>query len=332
MKEEKRALGQYYTEGNPFKYIAFRQWFEPLLKDGNVEITEPFAGANNIPRLIKEAGFNVVWDCYDISPPDTNSVPEFNVHKQDTLANFPKSGKGTSIVITNPPYLAKNSATRRHLSYPETIHDDLYKYAVEIMLNNADYVAAIVPESFITADVFKERLSYVISITEKIFSDTECPVCLALFNKDRTDDFQIWCANKYIGKYNDIITSLNFLNTELKHKWIMNSPNGSVGCICVDSATEESICFVRGTDIASDKIKVSSRAYTRVSGLPENVDVDIFISKCNNLLKKYRDATKDVFLTSFKGLRKDGKYRRRIDFGTVKQIMNKALVETQTTE
>ena len=48
--------------------------------------------------------------------------------------------------------------------------------------------------------------------------------------------------------------------------------------------------------------------------------------KINNIiLNEYRDKTHDIFLTSFKGLRKDGVYRRRIDFRTVKCIMNKAI-------
>ena len=77
--------------------------------------------------------------------------------------------------------------------------------------------------------------------------------------------------------------------------------------------------------INPDDIKVSSRAFTRISGLPEDVNRDNFIDKCNSLLQEYRNNTQDVFLTSFKRVRKDGKYRRRLDFKTIRIILNKAL-------
>ena len=135
------------------------------------------------------------WACFDISPAEENSVPEIDVIKRDTIADFPKDYK---IAITNPPYLAKNSATRRGLVYSGEPYDDLYKKSLEVMLNNCDYVAAIIPESFITSKLFHNRLHIVISLACKMFDDTDCPVCLALFNpanETSNDDFVIYSVN-----------------------------------------------------------------------------------------------------------------------------------------
>jgi hypothetical protein len=77
--------------------------------------------------------------------------------------------------------------------------------------------------------------------------------------------------------------------------------------------------------INPNDIKISSRSFTRISGLPKHINLNDFLNECNIILKDYREKTKDVLMTSFKGLRKDGKYRRRLDFKTVRYIMNKAL-------
>ena len=83
--------------------------------------------------------------------------------------------------------------------------------------------------------------------------------------------------------------------------------------------------FFEGEKIPSESIKVSSRSFTRVSGLPDDIDRKEFLKECNIILADYREKTKDVLMTSFKGLRKDGKYRRRLDFKTVKSILNIAI-------
>ena len=93
----------------------------------------------------------------------------------------------------------------------------------------------------------------------------------------------------------------------------------------VDNQKENKSKIFDGNNIKPEDIKVSSRAFTRVSGLPETVDKEEFFAVCNKILEDYRAKTKDVLMTSFKGLRSDGKYRRRLDFRTVRCIMNRAL-------
>ena len=323
MSQNKRMNGQYFTITNPFNTVAFYKWCEEHEEEfRNAIIVEPFAGANNIPRMISDA--NILtnsWESFDIEPAH-NKMSQFPIKQQDTIANFP--GHYT-LCITNPPYLSKNSATRRGLAYPNTQYDDLYKLCLEVMLQHVDYVAAIIPETFITSGLFTARLKYFVSLTCKMFDDTDCPVCLALFDKESTDDFMVYQMNEKIGLYSTLCKGL--VRPAVYHTWTINDPAGSVGIKCCDNTKEPSIEFCEGSSIAANKIKVSSRAITRVSGLPDNVNLNEFLAACNRILKKYRLETHDVFMASFKGLRSDEKYRRRLDFATAKDIMSQALLE-----
>lgn len=284
---------------------------------------EPFAGANNIPRMIIDDDIipNSKWSCFDLEPGE-NVCPEFEIAVMDTIKNYPK---GYRVAITNPPYLSKNSATRRGLAYPDTKYDDLYKLCLDVMLKDTSYVAAIIPETFITAGLFHDRLHTVISLTCKMFSDTDCPVCLALFapKNEAPKSFEIYRMNELLGTYSDL--SAGDVQDVLGIAWKFNDPDGEIGIWCVDNTRENSIYFGDGTEIPSSDIKNTSRSITRVGGLPDGVDIDLFIKHCNRILIDYRKNTKDVFMASFKGLRIDGLYRRRLDFATARRIMNLAL-------
>ena len=115
---------------------------------------------------------------------------------------------------------------------------------------------------------------------------------------------------------------LDIKNTKID--WKFNDSDGSIGLYAIDNTKSASITFIDGKLISKEKIKNTSRSVTRISGLPENIDLNMFIDNCNQILDEYRENTKDVFLTSFKGLRKDNMYRRRLDFKTAKKILNLA--------
>ena len=80
------------------------------------------------------------------------------------------------------------------------------------MLDKYNFIAAIIPESFIVANIFQDRLYGVISLTQEMFSDTDCPVCIALFvdrktkkeNKIFENDFKIWQMEEYLGTKNEL--------------------------------------------------------------------------------------------------------------------------------
>lgn len=322
---DKKMYGQFFTIVNPFDIDVFKQWFQLIPEGKREKLLEPFAGSNNIVKMIKDLGYNYNWGCYDIAPNDYNAAPEFPIIQQDTISCFPT---GYSIAITNPPYLAKNSATRSGISFPYSNYDDLYKVCLDVMLSNLDYVAAIIPESFINANEFYDRLYAFVSLTCKMFEDTDCPVCLVLFMpkeqkikvKLPIDDFYIYRQNKKIGTYLQLKDKKPV--SKIAIEWKFNDPDGTIGIKCIDNTKNPSICFVPGNQIDKSKVKVSSRSITRVSGLPNDISINDFIKECNIKLNTYREETNDIFLTSFKGLREDNMYRRRLDFANAKVIMN----------
>lgn len=316
MRINKIPMGQFFTTTNPFDNDLFSEWFNNIPNIKNELLLEPFAGSGNIVRMLQTRGLKNQWKCFDIEPP---SIKELLIKKQDTLKNYPKD---FSVAITNPPYLAKNSATRNNLPFPTTKYDDLYKVCLETMLNNNKYVAAIIPESFINQGLFNNRLYGVISLTFKMFDDTDCPVCLALFNDWNSDDFLIYSDDKEIGYYQQIKQSLPKPKNPLNLSF--NNPQGEIGLFCVDNTKESSIKFVMGDCIEPSIIKPTSRSITRISIDTNNTDINyqLLIDNANKILNEYRDSTCDIFLTAFKGLRKDNRYRRRLDYRNAKRILN----------
>ena len=321
----KKLHGQFYTIVNPFNNDLFYKWIDTIDDFKNAEILEPFAGANNIVKMINDLGYKNKWVCYDIEPGAINNFQNFIVNKKDTLSEYPSN---YTVAITNPPYLAKNSATRSGLPFPKTDYDDLYKYSLDIMLKNTQHVAAIIPESFITQGIFHNRLFGIVSLTSKMFDDTDCPVCLALFVPEEKksnlnlskDDFFIYQENVSKGKFSDI--QVKKIKAKSLNDWKFNAQDGEIGLFAIDNTKSKSIRFVLGSEINPCKIKVSSRGITRIKGLPECVNINIFIKEANKEIDNFRKNTNDLFLTAFRGLRKDGYYRRRLDFNLAKEILS----------
>lgn len=330
--KEKRSKGQYFTINNPFEHPVFHYWLSLVENLEDKVFLEPFSGSNNITLLIESIGYSNKWVCFDIDPEvvSKNNNPKYDININNSIESFPKTG---DVVITNPPYLAKNSAKRRGLDYPDTKWDDLYKYSLESMLNNVDFVAAIIPESFLTQGIFHDRLFATISLTTVMFDDTDCPVCLALFIDNKTkskicyeeNNFLLYQNEVLLGNYFSILNKVNFPEENISLKF--NDIKGELGLIAVDSTSNESIRFIDPDLIPDSDIKVTSRSRTKIKLLDVKLssdEVSALITECNNIIDRYREDTYDIFLTSFKGLRKDGKYRRRLDFKNAKKIVNMA--------
>ena len=321
--DEKRASGRYYTRGNPFQLEPFQTWAKELNLEQQITL-EPFAGAKDIPQLIDAAHLRCRdWAFFDIAPGTDGIV------QRDTLSDFPK---GFKVCITNPPWLARNSATRRGLPFPEgTNYDDLYKYALERCLMHCGWVAAIIPEAFIRSGLFLERLRDFISLvpqtrglteeenkkrdTSYMFEDTEHPVGLALFTPDATSDVRIWRNNQLLGGLNELRTHLP--QPSRNRSIIFNDPNGNLGLIAIDNTVSASIRFCSPAELKDYPIRVHCRSITKV-GVPWRVDIDML----NARLAIIREKTQDVFLTAFKGIRRDGYYRRRLDWALARAIVD----------
>lgn len=307
--DTKRADGRYYTEGSPFHLTAFQNW----AADNNLsqkKILEPFAGSNNLIEMLKAMDMCSEYASYDIKP----TAKE--VQTRDTINSFPKD---FDICVTNPPWLARNSATRRGISFPNCQFDDLYKHCLSLCLANCKAVAAIVPASFLQSGLFRDRLQKYILIHDTIFSDTENPVCLALFG-EISKEIKIYYDENYLGNLNELEQCLPKNKNACAVKF--NDPNGNLGFISFDNTKEPSIKFCNADEIADYEIKQSSRFITRISG--KFGDVDELANNLNKKIKQFRKETKDVFLTPFKGIRDDGLYRRRMDFALARRFINDA--------
>ena len=321
--DEKRASGRYYTRGNPFQLEPFQTWAIA----SNLErqsVLEPFAGTKDIPRLIDAAHLQCRdWAFFDIEPGAKGIV------QRDTLTDFPE---GFDVCITNPPWLARNSATRRGLPFPEaTRYDDLYKYALEQCLAHCGWVAAIIPEAFIRSGLFLERLHDFISLvpptqhkttqenkrryTSYMFEDTEHPVCLALFGPQATSEVRMWRSNRFLGGLGKLRAHLPELSRN--RNIVFNDPKGNLGLIAIDNTVSASIRFCPPEELGDYPIRPQCRSITKI-GVPWHVDIDMLNVRLTTIRKK----THDVFLTAFKGIRRDGHYRRRLDWALARSIID----------
>lgn len=318
-----RLHGRFFTTGNPFGYGAFTRWWADIPTAQRELVLEPFAGAGAIARLMAEAGHTTTWVQYDIEP----GAPD--VERRDTLADFPT---GLATVVTNPPYLSRHFARRKGLAVdhlPWGPHNSLYKVALDRCLDNASWVAAIVPESFVTSGLFRARLRGVVALTTTMFDDTEMPTCLALWGPDRQDTFDVWRGDQLLGSHADLAAHFPQEGPQAR-RVRFNDVEGPIGLRAIDSTTQASIAFVPAAEIPAEKIKHSARLVSRITveDLAAQLVPDV-IACANGLLSSYRAATADVGLTAFKGLRSDGQFRRRLDFATARALLGEAVAQVE---
>ena len=296
----KRTNGVYFTANNPFDLVPFKKWADKIKLS---RVLEPFAGSNNIIRML-EHHYRISYNSFDIKPQAAD------VKKQDTLVNFPK---GYDTCITNPPWLYRSSASRRGIYYPNIRYDDLYKHCLELALTNCNNVCFLIPGTYIRTKLFRDRLHSVVFINSKLFHDTENPVCMAMFTKKR-EATKVYYDNEFIGLLNDLEPKPSKASTKIR----FNDPKGKLGLIGIDNTKEASIRFCHGDEIR--QVKHSDRMITRI-----DVGYEVSIKRLNNTLAEYRRKTHDVLLSTFKGLREDGQYRRRLDYDTARVLIKQSL-------
>ena len=306
--QSKQLLGQYYTTTDPFNNSdAFKSWYSLVPKDEPV--LEPFAGAGNLFDFIDAA-----WVGYDIDP------QHFNVEIRDTIKDFPKDYQ---VCITNPPYLAKTIISRKRL--PVIVkHEDLYLDCLQLMLDNCDYVAAIIPSTFFNQNLFKDRLFAWDKFDMKLFSDTDNPAGVAYFIPQQTttslyvNGIQLESDDTFIPK------SSNFPVT-------FNPTNFSEYIIIGIDTTEGDNIYLRrmkdedrrGLVDGNGKCKTTNR---NIFPIESSYLRDKHIPLFNEAMEEYRQQTNDFYMTSFKSTQKSGKYRKRISFKEVRWLLEKVIL------
>lgn len=308
--DRKREQGRYYTESSPFRSAQFLSWAAQANLPHET-VLEPFAGSNNLARMLEADGLCARFESYDLRPAAADA------RRADTISDFPR---GHRVCVTNPPWLARNSASRNGLSFPDCRHNDLHKHCLELCLANCRHVAAIVPATFLQSGLFGDRLQSYTLLHRKLFSDTANPVCLALFG-DATDSVAIHHDDRFVGNLPDLEAWLPRKRRDRKVRF--NDPEGRLGLVSFDNVGGSSIRFCEARSLEGRAVKVSARFFTRIGG-DFGPDLPGLVGLLNARLDEFRRETQDVFLTPFKGIHKDGCYRRRMSFRLARSFINAA--------
>ncbi len=339
---DKRDLGQFFTRDAVWLRPHIRDWISNL-QHTYTTCVDPFAGEGHLLNIASTFGFEVKG--HDCDPTICAShgwgEPNDSIMKIISHEN--------AFVLTNPPYLAKNSARRLRspmfryfkeghvpLHNPRNlpILDDLAKLAIDQNIRRFDDSIWVVPESLIQdlSDLpdWIENLHSITILEKNPFDDTEHPVCVMIFSSSNPIQ-QIWKNDELLGNYPDLKAIHDSFATGDSRLTPMrfNSPNGPLGFRAVDGTREDgSMCirFCRGDELGypRENIKVSSRHLTYIDIEIEGEVLDATIAEVNRTIDEYREATHDVFLTAFMGNTKTGERRRRLDYKLARVMFNKA--------
>jgi hypothetical protein len=266
-------------------------------------------------KIAKASGFDIPGTAWPIN---------------DSLLAIPNPKR--AVILTNPPYLANHSAKRKGVStlvskyFERSTQKNLYMIALENALASADYVVAIIPETFLLSSFPKDRLKLAVVIQDSLFGDTDAPALVACFTKETCADARIFTGNQSIGALSEILALRE--SSAPKQKIVFNDPKGRIGLRAVDGSDGKSpIAFVAAKDFSypAESVAVSSRLMTYLE-LPELSDAEVskLISKANAILSRIRKASGDLVLAPFKGNDKNGKRRRRLDYALARKILNLA--------
>lgn len=326
---KKKSLWQFFTK----KHSWLKQHIIEFIRSTQTDIVvDPFAGNGDIFLALTAEGIDFqkrIW--YDIDP----LLPWKH---NDSLKKIPKIKN--SIIITNPPYLTRYSAKRKGLLsdtisyyFNETKHSDLYQLAIEKCMQN-DFWVMIVPETFINSSFPKHRIVSITIIEEPIFSDTDTPICVICYDNVEKDYNKIT-----IYKNETLLGNLQFYedlrklpNNICNIKF--NSQKGQIALRAVDTTNpDRPISFmhrdIMGKEYNLANIQYSSRLITLIEiDNKDDAFIDTLIHKSNHILSQFRIESHDIVLSPFKGNKKNGERRRRLDYQTARAILEDAYLSS----
>ena len=325
----KVSLGSFYTTKSGWLTPEVRAFLEEALEQSKGYLLDPFAGDGHLitaakedttlsAKVVKATGFDIQGTSWPLN---------------DSLLAIPNPKR--AVILTNPPYLANHSAKRKGVSslvskyFEQSTYKNLYMIAMENALAAADYVVAIIPETFLLSSFPKDRLELAVVIQDSLFGDTDAPALVACFGKEECADAHIFTGKQSIGTLSEILALRE--STAPKQRIVFNDPKGRIGLRAVDGSDGKSpIAFVAAKDFSypAESVAVSSRLMTYLE-LPELSDAEVskLISKANVILSQIRKASGDLVLAPFKGNDRNGKRRRRLDYALARKILN--LAKTQ---
>ena len=319
---DKVSRGSYYTTDEAWLNAPVRQFLSDAFLT-NTSVLDPFAGDGHLLDLVRRE-FGVATFGLDIAGDKWA--------RNDSLVSVPNASG--SVIVTNPPYLANHSAKRKGVAglvatyFDGTDYDNLYKIALDRCLAAADFVVAVIPETFLLSSFDKSRLAIVSVIEGDLFADTEAPAVVACFGPAGINyDAGVFNGDKKIGSLKEIF-ELRTGRARSGIQIVFNDPSGRIGLRAVDSHDGvRKIEFISGDfEYRRDRVKVSSRLLTYLD-VPELSDVEIenLVIRANAQLEILREKSSDMILAPFKGNDKKGNRRRRLDYALARQIINVSL-------
>jgi hypothetical protein len=312
---KKIELGQFFTRKDIWLRPHIQNFIDTIKFN---KIIDPFAGGGH---LLKPFVPKYTVDGYDIDSTLTWPI-------NDGLKGIPSHPN--DLCVTNPPYLAKTTATRFKRTgtfqyfdlFPE--FDDLYLMGLEQCFNSFPYGVALIPETYLLHSKKSKRLISATILEENPFEDTDFPIVIVIWGPDEQDDYDIYKNDTLLGTYNQLINkvpaSTNLIKSDIK----FNVTTGNLGIVCIDKGDNIGGIKFTTSDKITGAIKNSSRTSTKVM-VPSTVDINKLIVSCNLILSKYREDTHDVFMAPFKGNDQTGHRRRRLDFTTARIIIEQGL-------
>ena len=326
---KKVSLGSFYTTQSGWLTPEVTKFLEKALKNSNGFLLDPFAGDGHLldavrenktlrNKVVKASGFDIQGASWPIN---------------DSLLEIPN--KERAVIVTNPPYLANHSAKRKGVSslvskyFERLTQKNLYMIALENCLASADYVVAIIPETFLLSSFPKDRLELAVVIQAELFGDTDAPALVACFGKDERKAAHVFTGNQSIGQLSDILALRE--STAPKQRIVFNDPKGRIGLRAVDGSDGKSpIEFLEAAsfDYPAESVVLSSRLMTYLE-IPEleTREIPEVIKAANRALTSIRKASGDLVLAPFKGNDKAGRRRRRLDYALARRILNQAVRE-----
>jgi len=179
----KRLNGQFFTTNSEHILQGFSKYIK------NKEVIDPFAGNRDLIIWAKNNKCKNItgFDC------DKNYVDNKEVFYNDSI-NFPKD---YNFILTNPPYLHKNKATKeikdRYFKGINSKFEDLYQASINSILDSEEGIL-IVPLNFLSAEnakkireIFFNKFK-IVSLNvfkEKVFEDTTYNVISFYFKKKK---------------------------------------------------------------------------------------------------------------------------------------------------
>jgi hypothetical protein len=324
---DKVSLGSFYTTKSGWLTDEVRRFLKKALIEHKGRLLDPFAGDGHLLDAIKAdsilgkhvkqvAGFDIQGEIWP---------------KNDSLVAIPNPQR--AVIVTNPPYLANHSAKRKGVDqlvakyFSNSTQKNLYRIALENALASADCVVAIIPETFLLSTFPKHRLVLAVVIQDALFGDTDAPALVACFSKEAREDAHIFTGNQSIGNLSEILAVRE--SKAPKNRIVFNDSNGRIGLRAVDGSDGKTpIAFVAAKDFdyPSDSVAVSSRLMTYLD-LPDvgESDLGAVINQANRILREIRLSSGDLVLAPFKGNDRNGKRRRRLDYGLARKILNQAM-------